>query len=519
MAEFDLAKELGGLFRANVALINLVTWEEERVIQVITGLDSKLGVYTWDIADGMKVIREAAHPMPKKELTTDNLLPFLADQAPQNCVVVLKDFHHSWNAKKAMVTRKLRNMSADLRARNQFLVMLTPVRDLPMELKDDVVSLDVPLPGMADLGLIFDQITKSLDRNKLPGVEVRERLVRAALGLTTTQARLAFTQAYTEFGRFDERGIDRVMEAKRQVIRESGALEFFPADGRETDVGGLDLMKAWLRRRECAFGEPARKAKLPYPKGVALIGIPGTGKSLSARMTAGVWKVPLLRLDAGAVFGSLLGESEQNMRRALQVAERVSPCLLWIDEMEKAFAGAGGQQGAGQQGSGAAARVFGTFLTWMQERQAPVYVIATANDISALPVELMGRFDRTFFLDLPNQKEREQILLIHLKIAAIQFPERKFRIPDLVQKSRGYVGREIERAVREARFIAFADENREMKQEDIEKALGEIVPLSKSHEDRIGILRKCLEDGLASPASSPEVAGLGVGRGRVIDVG
>lgn len=231
-------------------------------------------------------------------------------------------------------------------------------------------------------------------------------------------------------------------------------------------------------------------------------------------MTSGLWKLPLLRLDVGAVFGSLMGESEQNIRKAIQLAETVSPCILWVDEMEKAFAGSG----AGATHSGAATRVFGTFLTWMQERKTPVFVIATANDIAALPAELMGRFDRTFFLDLPNEAERRQIFLIHLKRAGVAFPERSLRLDALVEKSKGFVGREIERAVREAQFTAFADENREMEQADLEAALAETVPLSKSHAEVIEHLQKWRKEGLASPASS-EDARQAAGRGRMVEIG
>lgn len=507
MADLDLATELTGLFRANIPLINLVTYEEERVIQTIERLPSKLGVYTWDLADGFRTIREAAQPLPKKEVTSDSLLPFLAEQAPPGCVVVLKDFHHSWSQRKGPVTRKLRNMAPKLREKNQFLIMVTPMRDLPLELKDDVIVLDVPPPGSEELGRLFDSLTHHLPREVLPRPEVREKLINSALGLTTNQARLAFSQAYAQFGRFDDRGIERVTWAKRQVIRESGALEFWPAEEGEAAVGGLDLLKGWLAKREQGFSEEARQARLPYPRGVALIGIPGTGKSLSAKMTSGVWKLPLLRLDVGAVFGSLMGESERNIRRAIQLAETVSPCILWVDEMEKAFAGTGDVR----------LSVFGAFLTWMQERKSPVFVIATANDVSALPVELLARFDRTFFLDLPNETERRQIFLIHLKRAGLAFPERSLRLSELVERSRGFVGREIERVIREAQFTAFAEQNREIEQADLETALSEVIPVSKSHAEVIEKLQRWKKEGLASPASSEESRTPLLGGGRVIE--
>jgi hypothetical protein len=496
----DLKQELAALLRANVPLINVITYEEDRVIQTLVQLQKEggLGVVAWDLADGFTVVREGKQPFPVKDLNTDTLLPHLTEKAPPGCVIVLKDFHHSWTQKKGYITRKLRNMAPKLRANNQYLIFVTPQLDLPMELKDDVVVLYMPLPNDQELERLFDGITAKLDRSRLPRPEVKQKLVASAKGLTTNQARLAFSRVFAQHGCFDERGIALVTVAKQQVIRESGALEFWSADQGEGDVGGLDLMKIWLKKREVGFSAEARESNAPYPRGVALIGIPGTGKSLSAKMLSGLWKLPLLRLDVGALFGSLLGESEQNMRKAMMLAETVSPCILWIDEMEKAFAGSG----VGSLNAGAATRVFGTFLTWMQEHTTPVFVIATANDIEGLPPELMGRFDRTFFLDLPNDEERKQIFLIHLKRAGETFPEKKFRIDELLEKSRGMVGREIERSVREAQFTALADENREIEQEDLLMALSEVVPLSKSHADVIDKIRKWKTEGRAFPASS-----------------
>jgi SpoVK/Ycf46/Vps4 family AAA+-type ATPase len=259
-------------------------------------------------------------------------------------------------------------------------------------------------------------------------------------------------------------------------------------------------MKVWLKKREAAFSAEARRVGLPFPRGVALIGIPGTGKSLSAKMLSGLWKLPLLRLDVASLFGSLLGESEQNMRKAIILAETASPCILWIDELEKAFAGVG----AGGLNSGAPTRIFGTFLTWMQEHQSAVFVIATANDVAAIPIEMMSRFDRVFFLDLPNDNERRDIFKIHLKNAGIAFPDRQFNLEELVEKSRGMVGREIERAVREAQFTAFAENNREIEQADLFASLAETVPISKSHQEAIEILRRWKTEGRAFPASSGE---------------
>jgi hypothetical protein len=509
----NLKDELSGLLGANVPLIHLITYEEDRVIDTLASMKSTLGIYAWDIADNFYTVSEAKEPLSKKEVTTDTLLPFLSEHAPRNSIFVLKDFHHSWNQKKAYITRKLRNMAPKLREKNQFFIFITPVSDLPAELKNDVAAINVPLPERDELENLFSEVTRALDRSALPRREVREKLVSSALGLTTNQARLAFSRVWGDLKRFDENGIDMITRAKQDVIRQSGALEFWPAGEGLAGVGGLDLMKEWLRKREKGFTEEARKAGLPFPRGVSLIGIPGTGKSLSAKMLSGLWKLPLLRLDVGALFGSLLGESENNMRKAIDLAETVSPCILWIDEMEKAFAGiSGGMSLTG----GAATRVFGTFLTWMQEHSKPVFVVATANDVTSLPPELMGRFDRTFFLDLPNNIERREIFTIHLKRAGVDFPERRFRMAELIEKSRGYVGREIERAVREAQFTSFDDNNREMEQKDLMHALEEVIPIEKSHREIIEKLRSWKTEGRAFPASSEE-ARKPESRSRAID--
>lgn len=513
-----LKTELASLMAAQVPLLHLVTYEEERVLKTLLDIEGarELGVASWDIADGFVIHRTSGSDFPRKDCTTDTILAHVAEKLPPNHVLVLKDFHHCWVSKRAYITRKLRNMVSRLRSQNQFLIFTTPPlapeHDLPRELKDDVVVLQVPLPEQKELERIFDEVTARLDRAHLPKAAVRDKLLQSALGLTTTQARLAFSRVWAAYRRFDERGIDLITWAKKQVIKESGALEFWPAYEGEADVGGLDLLKLWLKKREAGFTTEAREAGLPFPRGVALIGIPGTGKSLSAKMLSGLWKLPLLRLDVGTLFGSLLGESEANMRKAIMLAETVSPCILWIDEMEKAFAGTG----SGTLSSGAATRVFGTFLTWMQEHRSPVFVIATANDVSALAPELMGRFDRTFFLDLPNDSERQAIFQIHLKNAGVDFPDRRFRMEELVQRSRGMVGREIERAVREAQFTAFADGNREIEQRDLEDALAETVPLSKSHQEVIENLRKWKTEGRAFPASSEDK--IAAQRGRNIEV-
>jgi len=298
----------------------------------------------------------------------------------------------------------------------------------------------------------------------------------------------------------DENDIAMVTMEKKQVIRESGALEFYSTTETIGDVGGLEVLKEWLRTRERAFSKEARDYGLPEPKGIALIGIPGTGKSLTAKMIAGLWRLPLIRLDVGALFGSLVGESEENTRRALTLAEAISPCLLWIDEIEKGLS-------VGTGDSGTSMRVFGTILSWMQEKTKPVFVVATANNISALPPELLrrGRFDEIFFLDLPTVKERKEIFEVHIRKR--KRPLQGFDLDRLAAASEGYVGAEIEQAIIDAMYAAYSDPatpGRDFTTEDILAALGRQVPLSRSQREAVASLRQWLTEGRAQSASFQE---------------
>src|SRR6185369_16671007 len=280
-------------------------------------------------------------------------------------------------------------------------------------------------------------------------------------GLSAAQAQRVFAKAIVSDGVLDDRDIDLVTEQKKEIIRESEALEFYPVSETPDDVGGLEVLKNWLRLRERAFTQEARDYGLPAPKGIALIGIPGTGKSLTAKMIGGLWHLPLLRLDVGALFGSLVGESEERARRALRLAETVAPCVVWIDEVEKGLSHGG-------LDSGTSTRVFGTVLTWMQEKTAACFVVATANDISSLPPELLrkGRFDEIFFLDLPTLEERKEIFNVHL--------------------------------TKRQRLI------RDFDTQDVSEALKRQVPLSISQRETIENLRNWLREGRAQSASYQE---------------
>jgi len=487
----NIEKELDVLLRARVTLIILVTVEEQRALDVIRTVceHGERACWTWDGADHFQWLTAGDGALPAAKEAVAALEQI--EKAPDGMLFVLKDFHESWS--QAANKRKLRNVAQRLRYTKKAILITSPTSKIPDEMKDEAVVLDFPLPSAAELESVLSRLTKA------PGVRVnltkhgREKIIQAALGLSAVQAHRVFAKAIVLDGVLDDRDIDLVTEEKKQIIRESKALEFQTVNMTAEDVGGLTALKDWLRLRERGFTEEARAYGLPFPKGIALIGIPGTGKSLTAKMIAGSWRLPLLRLDVGSLFGSYMGESEERARRALQLAEAVAPCILWLDEMEKGLA-------HGDQDSGTSTRVFGYILTWMQERTAPCFVVAAANDISHLPSELLrkGRFDEIFFLDLPTLEERRAIVTVHLNKRQ-RIPQ-DFDVERLAEDSAGYVGAEIEQAIIDAMYVGF-DAGREFTTEDIAASLKRQIPLSVSQRETVDFLRQWLQEGRAQSAS------------------
>lgn len=489
-------EQLDTFFRARFPLILLVTQEEERCLQILKTLCERTQrtLLSWDLSDGFRLLTTGRTTLPEAR---DPLTALEQVEAwnGANTVFVLKDFHEAWD--NAPVKRKLRSVGQRARLANKSIVITAPISKIPDELRDEIVLLELELPKAAEMeDVLLNQIQK-------PGVKInltplgQEKMVQAALGLTVAQAQRVFAKAIVSDGRIDDRDIDLVTEEKKQIIRESEALEFYAVTETPDDVGGLGVLKEWLRLRERAFSKEAREYGLPAPKGIALIGIPGTGKSLTAKMIGGLWRLPLLRLDVGALYGSLVGESEERTRRALRLAETVAPCILWIDELEKSLSHGGAD-------SGTSTRVFGSVLTWMQEKKVPVFVVATANDIYSLPPELLrkGRFDEIFFLDLPTADERREIFSVHLAKRR-RVPE-DYNLSNLAAASEGYVGSEIEQAIIDAMYLGFDDNQREFTTEDILKSIRRQVPLSVSQRENIAALRSWLTEGRARSASFAE---------------
>jgi SpoVK/Ycf46/Vps4 family AAA+-type ATPase len=373
-----------------------------------------------------------------------------------------------------------------------------------------VTVVDFPLPTERQIRELLDRKIKLNTDSRVLTVDLAddalERLAKAALGLTALEAENAFARAMVDDNHLSAGDVEIVQQEKGQIVRKSGVLEMITSQVRLTDIGGLANLKNWLTKRSGSWLDEAALYGLPAPKGVLVTGVPGCGKSLTAKAMASAWSLPLLRLDIGRVFGGLVGQSEQNMRTALRTAEAVAPCVMWIDEIEKGFAA--GASGTGD--SGTSARVFGTFLTWMQEKTSPVFVMATANNISALPPEFLrkGRFDEIFFIDLPTTVERKTIFSLHISARLRAGPALgDLSVDDplldtLAALTEGYSGAEIEQAVISACFDAF-DGRRTLTADDLERAITHTVPLSITQAEQIQALR-AWADVRAVAASAPQ---------------
>lgn len=506
MAADDLRDQVDLALRSRVTLIILVTAEEERgqnlVREVCGRWTPPRQCVTWDVVEGFSSMTGTPFQVPSRDplAALDEM-----QKTDEQAVIVLRDFHEFWN--NPTVKRKLRNSAQRFRYSRRSIVIMTPSSKIPEEIRDESVVFHVPPPSGPELEQELDLLVRSSGVENALTPLGREKLIQGALGMSLNQARRSFSRAIVLHGKIDDRNIDEVVAEKKNILSNNEALEFSSGTEGPENVGGLSTLKEWLKLRERAFTREARDYGLPSPKGIALIGIPGTGKSLTARMIAGLWRLPLLRLDVGALFGSYVGESEERTRRALRLAEAISPCVLWIDEMEKAFSFGNGDGGTGQ-------RVFASILTWMQDKTAPCFVVATANDISALPPELLrkGRFDEIFFLDLPGYSERKEIYRVHLRKRKC-LPD-SFDLELLSKASDGYVGAEIEQTVIDAMYQAFNQDLRAITTEDLLFALQAQVPLSISQREVVESLRRWLQEGRAVPASAAEPREPG-GSGRI----
>jgi ATP-dependent 26S proteasome regulatory subunit len=474
-------KMLENYIRAGYPAIAITTPEEGRALAECRRVtrELRMAFATWSLTQGLQV-----EGTPQKASLQDPVSALLAAQKlPDNTIYCLLDFHPFLRSPD--VWRTAKDQFALQKPRGIVYVFVSIQFELPRELEREIVVISLPLPTREELKDILRRVAEADGKVDMPADPTP--IIEAALGLTITEAENAFTLSLVVAGSFSAPVIAR---EKEQLVRKSGVLEIYSPDANMEAVGGLAELKRYLHLRVAAFSPEAQAYGLPAPRGVLLVGVPGCGKSLCAQALAAEWQKPLLRLDAGRLFGSLVGESEANTRRALEVAEAVAPAVLWLDEVEKGLAGV---QSSGRTDSGVTARVFGQFLTWLQEKKAPVFVVATANAVDQLPPEFLrkGRFDEIFFVDLPAPEERADIFRVQL-VKRRRNPDR-FDIPALVTTTENFTGAEIEEAVVSGLFTAWNDGKREVTTEDILAAARAITPLAVGMADRIEALRAWAE--------------------------
>lgn len=479
-----MQEELNILIQAQYPLIYLVTAEEDRAekeIAVISQMKQQpRKLYVWTLTHGM-VEHGQARTTQHNTISPEAAIEWTT-RHKEPAIFVFKDLHPFKDS--AAVTRWLRDAIASFQGTQKVIILMSPIQQIPIELEKEVVVLDFALPSLGELDRVLSHQLDKTRQNRLSN-EGREKLLKASLGLTQDEAEKVYRKAHVKRGKITEAEVDIVLSEKKQLIRRNGILEFIEEDETIDAVGGLEELKGWLVQRSGAFSERARTYGLPQPKGMLILGVPGCGKSLIAKTTSRLWGLPLLRLDMGRVYdGSMVGRSEANLRGALKTAESISPAILFIDELDKAFAGSG----SGDSDGGTSSRIFGSFLTWMQEKTSPIFVMATANRIEKLPGEFLrkGRFDEIFFVDLPTQSEREAVFRIHLSKRNRDLE--RFDLEQLSKVADGFSGAEIEQALIAAMYDAFA-QNREFTQLDIIAAIKATLPLSRTMTEQVTALR------------------------------
>lgn len=478
------------LFKARYPILYVVSSEEARVEENLKRVADplELKVYRWSITEGIRDLKGNPREAIKDPLGALNFV----DDVKEDCVLVLRDFHPFF--KDLTIVRRIRDLYASLPKTvpgqahfKRHVVILSPVQNMPPELVNEITVLDYPLPESDEVQEVLDRLESMVARRRKGYAslddDTRLQVVEAALGLTKAEAESVLARTVVETKRFD---VETILSEKEQIIRRGGTLEYFHPREGFSDIGGLENLKTWLMKRKLAFSPRAQAFGLPRPKGILLLGVPGCGKSLTAKAIGSYWKQPLLRLDVGRVFSSYVGSSEENMRAAIKMAESVAPSILWVDELEKGFSGTAS---SGQTDGGTTSRVFGSFITWLQEKTSPVFVIATANDVSSLPPELLrkGRFDEIFFVDLPTMKERTDILGIHLQRRG--YDPHRFNIPRMAEQSDGFSGSELEQAIISALYDAF-DAGEGLTPDRIFNAFEETVTLARTMKENINQMRE-----------------------------
>jgi len=496
--EFEL------LLRSRYPLIYIPTREEERVEVAIAHSAKKQGdraVYIWDFVDGYQGNPNDAGFGKRNPLQALEFIEKLPATAP--AIFILRAFQRF--LEDVAISRQLRNLARRLKSQPKNIVIVSPIVSIPEDLSEVITVLEFPLPAATEIKIEVEKLLEAIGQ----AIEGRlvDEMVRSCQGLSIERIRRVLAKAIATKGQLHADDAELILEEKRQTIRQTQILDFYPARENISDIGGLDNLKEWLLRRGGAFSDRARQYGLPHPRGLLLVGIQGTGKSLTAKAIAHHWHLPLLRLDVGRLFAGLVGESESRTRQMIQLAEALAPCVLWIDEIDKAFAGFDGRGD-----SGTTSRVFGTFITWLAEKTSPVFVVATANNIQSLPPEMLrkGRFDEIFFVGLPSQEERRAIFEVHL-LRLRSHSIKNYDVKRLAYETPDFSGAEIEQTLIEAMHIGFS-QNRDFTTDDILESASQMVPLARTAQEQIQFLQDWAAAGKARLASrygslSPRIQG------------
>jgi len=482
----DPVQELELLIRSRYPIIYLESWEEERVEHLLNLIAKNLKkpLFIWTSTKG--VYRS---DMQNPIYNTSNPLQALSHIQSSNLVAfyLLKDFHQ--HLEDPIIIRKLKDLSSMFEKNEGCLIISSPVVNIPPELKRIVVHFRLALPAREDLRKVVIHTLEELRSSaRLPlkiDPEEINHISERLRGLTLSEAKRTLYQILLHDNRFTPEDFRRILETKKEIIEKSSILEFCYNEDSLSSLGGMKHLKAWLAKRKKAFGEKAEKFGLAPPKGILLLGVQGCGKSYAAKTIAREWNLPLVKLDPGKIYDKYIGESEKNLRQALTIAESMAPVVLWIDEIEKGFS----YSQFSDADSGVSKRIFSAFLTWLQEKEKMVFVVATSNDIFALPPELLrkGRFDEIFFIDLPDDRERREIFLIHL-IKREKKPE-GFDIDLLVEKTLGFSGAEIEQLIISALYSAFSGTGN-LTTELILEEIQNTKPLSITMSEKVEALRE-----------------------------
>lgn len=506
-----LIEQIDLMMRARYPLLYIVTAEEEPLEQVLYAVAAQSTptrrIIFWDMVRGwsdngadkgspMSALLRIGRPEdPHNPKDFDNAIFVMRDLHPY-----LK-LHYPISDKHSSIVRELTSLMRELKRDRKTLILTSYILEIPPELSEEVTVIDFPLPNAPEISSLIRRLVIP-EKLKVTGL-AWEQLVKACQGLSRARIQRVLAKALAEKQQISESDIAKVLEEKRQAIRQTGILEFFTVRESLKNVGGLENLKQWVRIRQDAFTEEARRYGIPNPKGVLLVGIQGTGKSLSAKTIAHEWRLPLLRLDTGRLFGGIVGESESRVRQMIQLAEAIAPCVLWIDEIDKAF----GNINGGMDGdSGTSRRVFGSLITWMQEKTSPVFIVATANNVRILPAELLrkGRFDEIFFLNLPTESERQEIFRVHLQRLR-PGRVRDFDLSLLARQSQNFSGAEIEQGIVDGMHLAFGrgsiGNRQDFTTEDIIRAIEETVPLAAIARDQIEALKQWAAEAGARTAS------------------